>query len=191
MATQLKVTYRDIAKMLAKALPIEGEAFGEQVELNLEAVKALPEEQRITLRVAFIFSSKVPREEREDFFQDIALTLLEAKAETERLAYTIARADWKDWWKKWKVRQHYLNGSLDRTVLDAEGQKVAWGELLIGECEYERLDAEIDGAALYHKLPEWIQRLVSDRIDKGRPIKGGDRQLLNKWILANHSILAR
>ena len=189
MATQLKVTYRDIAKMMAKALPIEGDAFGAQVEENIQAIKAMPEGQRVALRVAYVFSCKVPREDRDDFFQDLTMTLLEAKTADERIAYTIARGDWKNFWEKLKTREHFVNGSLNRTVLDAEGHSVEWGDLLIGEVEYERLDAEIDGKALFHTLPEWIQRLISDKLDRGRPIKGGDRMMLDKWVLAHPSIL--
>ncbi len=96
----LNVTYRDIAKMLATALPVEGEDFRECVESNLEAVKAMPAEAKTALKVAYVFSRKVPREEREDMFQDLALTLFKAKTREEKLAYAIARCDWLDWWKK-------------------------------------------------------------------------------------------
>ncbi|KKK56637.1 hypothetical protein LCGC14_3062530 [marine sediment metagenome] len=216
MATQLKVTYRDIAKMLAKALPIEGADFGAQVEENIQAIKAMPTDQRVALRVAYVFSSKVPREEREDFFQDLTLALLSAQTPDERLAYTIARADWKDFWGRYKTRQHYRDG---RTVLDVEGEQVDMVDLLTGACEYEKLDSEIDGKALIHTLPQWIQDTLNPRniireegagdcqhrymmdgktgtCECGRvvdfptgAIDGGKKQMISKWVRANPSIL--
>ena len=98
MAKQyIEVTYRDIAKMLASALPIEGDGFGCQVNDNLEVIKRLPLEAKHALKVAFVFSRKVPRHEREDLFQDIALAVLKVKTRDERWAYSIARCDWKNW----------------------------------------------------------------------------------------------
>ena len=221
MATHLRVTYRDIAKMLAKALPIEGADFGTQVEENIAAIEAMPEPQRTALKIAYVFSCKVPSDEKADFFQELALTLLEAKVDDDRLAYTIARADWKDFWSRFKTREHYLNGSLNRTILDAEGHSVEWGDLLAGVTEYERLDSEIDGKALIHKLPEWVQSLLAPKItvlyqgkkgcehryqmkdgvgrcECGRRVKfpsgvirGGDRMMLNKWVRANPWVLVR
>lgn len=109
----VQVTYREIAKMFAKALPVEGNEFRERVEANLEAIKSLSTEAKTALKAAYIFSSKVPRQEREDFFQDLALAVYEAHTKDEKLAYAIARCDWLNWWKKHYVRQNracLLNG---------------------------------------------------------------------------------
>jgi hypothetical protein len=45
--------------------------------------------------MAYIFSRKIPKQEREDLFQDIALKLIEADTPEQRLAYAIARCDWQ------------------------------------------------------------------------------------------------
>ena len=45
----IQVTYRDIAKMLSSALPVEGEEFGDKVEEYLETIKALPREAKLAL----------------------------------------------------------------------------------------------------------------------------------------------
>ena len=58
----IQVTYRDIAKMLSSALPVEGEGFGDKVEEYLETIKALPREAKLALKVGYIFSRKVPRQ---------------------------------------------------------------------------------------------------------------------------------
>jgi len=39
--TTIKVTYRDLAKMLVKALPIEDEEFGTKVEEYIRMLKCL------------------------------------------------------------------------------------------------------------------------------------------------------
>ena len=94
MSKQLKdITYRHIAIMLASKLPIDGEEFKTQIEVNLEAIKALPLEQKTALKMAYIFSLKVPRQGREDLFQDIAVKLFEAGTSEQRLAYAIALCD--------------------------------------------------------------------------------------------------
>ncbi len=85
------ITYRHIAKMLASALPVEGQEFGLKVEQYLDTIKRLPQEAKTALKSAYIFSRKVPREEREDLFQDIVLAVLKVKTKDEQLAYAIAR----------------------------------------------------------------------------------------------------
>jgi len=82
--------------MLASALPVEGEDFGDKVNEYLETIKALPREAKLAMKVGYIFSRKVPRQEREDMFQDIALAVFKVKARDERLAYAIARCDWRN-----------------------------------------------------------------------------------------------
>ena len=51
--------------MLASVLPIEGAEFSVKVKENLEAIKALTSEAKTALKVAYVFSRKVPGEERE------------------------------------------------------------------------------------------------------------------------------
>ena len=100
MSKYLAVTYRDIAKMLASALPLDGEDFRAAVESHLATIKALPAATKTAMKVAFVFSRKVNREDREDMFQELALAVLKVKTPDEKLAYTIARFDWLNWWRK-------------------------------------------------------------------------------------------
>jgi len=183
----LKVTYRDIAKMLCSALPVEGEEFRERVESYIEAIKAMPTSAKLALKSAFVFSRKVPKPEREDLFQELALAVLKTKATDERLAYAVARCDWQNWWSKYKIRQHY---SLDSVVEDGEGNQVPYGELIVGEVEFERkLNGELDGKALYDQLPYWIKSIVDKRLI-GKSITGGERIMLNKWVGSRPTVLA-
>jgi hypothetical protein len=195
MASTLKVSYRDIAKMFVKALPVEGREFGDKVEQYLDVIKGMPAVSKVALKSAYIFSRKVPREEREDLFQDIALAILEAKTKDERLAYAIARCDWQNWWGKYKIRQHQ---SLDSIIEDDEGNPVTLGELIVGEVEFERkVDGELDAQRIWDKLPEDIKPIVEKRLmgkplstvrnGRGRPstdtaLSNCERQRLSRWI---------
>ena len=179
---QLKdITYRHVAKMLASALPVEGQEFGLKVEHYLDTIKRLPQEAKIALKSAYIFSRKVPREEREDLFQDIALAVLKVKTEDERLAYAIARCDWRDFWKAYKIRQHY---SLDSVIEDTEGNPVTLGELLVGEAEFERkMNGKLDAERIYNTLPLNIQPLIDKRLI-GKPLNQTERKRLSRYVKA-------
>ncbi|GAH01794.1 unnamed protein product, partial [marine sediment metagenome] len=52
-----------------------------------------------------------------------------------KLAYAIARCDWIDFWKRYKIRQHL---SLDSVTEDESGNPVTLAEMLVGETEFER-----------------------------------------------------
>jgi len=165
--------------MLCSALPVEGQGFGEKVESYIETIKAMPKESKNALKVAYIFSRKVPREEREDLFQDIALAILKAKAQDEKLAYAIARCDWQDWWAKYKIRQHY---SLDTIVEDTEGNPVALAELLVGETEFERkMDGKMDAERIYNKLPANIKPMIDKRLI-GKALTHQERNTMNYYV---------
>jgi len=158
----IEVTYRDIAKMLASALPIQGDDFGNQVNDNLEVIKTLPLEAKHALKVAYVFSRKVPRHEREDLFQDIALAVLKVKTRDERLAYSIARCDWQNWWSKFSIRQHY---SLDSVTEDEDGNPATMAELIVGEVEFEnKINGKLDAERIWNKLPEDIKPIVFNRL---------------------------
>jgi len=175
----IEITYRDIAKMLASALPIEGDDFGNQVNDNLEAIKALPLEAKHALKMAYVFSHKVPRHEREDLFQDIALAVLKLKTRDERLAYSIARCDWRDWWRKYSIRQHY---SMDSVSEDEDGNPVTLAETIVGEVEFEnKMDGKLDAERIWSKIPEDIKPLVFKRLI-GKGLTVPERNKINYYV---------
>lgn len=188
-ANSIQVEFRTIAKFLVKAIPIDGQQFGAKVESTLLAIKHLRPECKTALKAAYVFASKVPREEREDMFQDLTLAILERKTKDERLAYSIARFDWIDWWRKYKVRSHF-GLSLESTVKDEEGNETYLRELLVGECEFERkIDGKLDGQALWAKLPKAIQAIVQKRL-VGKALNGAERVMLHRFVKANPMLLA-
>jgi len=174
-----EITYRDIAQMMAAALPDKDEEFAARVEEYLTTIKAMSTEAKTALKVAYVFSRKVPRHEREDMFQDIALAVFKAKTRDERLAYSIARCDWRDWWRKYSIRQHY---SLDTVVEDEDGNPVTMGELVVGEVEFEnKMDGKLDAERIWNKLPSDIKPIVFNRLI-GKALNSSERNLLNRWV---------
>jgi len=107
MQNKLRVTYRQIAKHFCRALPIEGREFGNKVSEVTEVIKRLPKGQKQALQCAFIFARKVPRQERDDLFQELTLAILQSQTEDVKLAYAIARCDWINFWQKYKTKQFY------------------------------------------------------------------------------------
>jgi len=176
-----ELTYRRIAIMFVKALPVDGEDFSVKVGEYLAIIKALPKEAKIALRMAYVFGSKAPVEEREDLFQDIALALLKAKATDEKLAYAIARCDWLDWWRKYKIRQHV---NLDSVVEDSEGNITTLAELVIGEAEFEdKVNGQLEAHRIWQALAPFpaIKTLVSKRLI-GKPLTNLEHDTLNRWV---------
>ena len=181
MKSQLKVTYRDIAKMLTKAMPIEGKEFGDKVAAALASIKKLPAESKIALKTAYIFSRKAPRQDREDLFQELFMAVLESNTKDEPLAYAIARCDWRNWWAKRMRHQQYLGGSLNKVVAADDGHETEVGELIVGEVEFERVMIDrIDAETLFARLPKWLQPLINKRL-VGMALSAVERQKLCRW----------
>jgi len=65
----MNVSYRQIAKVLAKGMQLGGQDYSDKVEEYIKSIEAMPVEQRATLSAAYIFSCKVPKEEREDILK--------------------------------------------------------------------------------------------------------------------------
>lgn len=179
---KLKVSYRDIAKMLCGALPVEGQEYGLKVSEYMETIKRLPVESRLALKTAYIFSRKVPKEEREDMFQELVIAVLEVQTKDEPFAYAITRCDWRNWWRKYMTRQHYYGGSLNRTVQDSDGQEVELAELIVGEAEFEnRMDGELQAKRIWLQLPDTIKPIINRRI-AGYALNATERQRLSRYV---------
>lgn len=175
----IHITYRHIATMLASALPVQDEEFGAKTNEYLETIKAMSQGNKVALKVAYVFSRKVPREEREDLFQEIALAVFKSKTKDERLAYAIARCDWQNWWRKYMIRQHY---SLDTVIEDDDGNPVTMSELLVGEVEFERkMDGKLDAERIWEKLPDKVQPCITKRL-LGMALNHQERNTLNYYV---------
>jgi hypothetical protein len=195
----IKTTYRTIAKSICAYAPVNDGEFGELVQSTINNLKSMGKTARLAVKVAYVFSRKVPREDREDMFQELVTAVLDSGATEERFAYTIARRDWQNWWQKRKLHSQYFAGYLSETVTDSDNEDTELAELLVGEVEFERkLDGKLDGERLWERIPDNIKPLVQKRL-LGKPLgaprnrKGGrpkndgtlnntERQRLNYWI---------
>lgn len=186
----MELTYRHIAKMLVQALPITGDDMSAKVEEYHKVIKALPASARYALRAAYIFGSKAPREEREDLFQELALKALQARADSEKLAYAIARADWVDWWKSYKRNRGFITTSLESVTMDNDGHTVTLGRLLVGECDFElKMDGQLDAERIFDSLPDNLKRIVERRLT-GQMVSPFEHLELTEWAAKHAMMLA-
>jgi len=174
------ITYRHIAKMMCSHLPVEEHDYFEAVESMLHSILELPIEAKYALKCAYIFSRKAPREEREDLFQDLMLKLLESRIGEEKLCYAVARCDWLDWWKRYKIREHF---SLDVSVSEDEsGNPVTLGDLLTNEIRFETMiDAKLDAETIWQKLPVEIKPIITKRL-QNKALTACERKRLNRFV---------
>jgi hypothetical protein len=188
-------TYRNIAKMLASALLEDGEDFKTHVEEYLEVINKLPTDSKRALHYAYIFSRKAPQQERNDLYQELAIRLLESRPINDKLAYSIARCDWKDWWRSFKLRNNYNYESIERLADSEDGsdygdnaidRQVYHSELLVGEIEVERI---ADLNKLWSLLPDNIKHIVTKRFN-GYALSGKDRVAMCRYMKVHGELLA-
>jgi DNA-directed RNA polymerase specialized sigma24 family protein len=182
-------TLHNMAKWLCSALPLEGEDFGAQVnaaERELSQMTKRNKANLVALQTAYVFSKKVPRQERRDMFQELFLTLYQHKMSDNGLAYAIAHGDWCNWWRSYKLRSHY---SLDM-VADANSGD-SFGDLLVGVCDFEmQILGKINGDRLLEALPDYIRKIVQRKLD-GRPTSKREQSQLRMWVNQRPTILAQ
>ena len=182
-------TLHDVAKWLASGLPLEGEDFGRQVQTVERELLRLTKRNKtnlVALQTAYVFSKKVPRQERRDMFQELFLTLYEHKMSDNGLAYAIARADWVDWWRSFKIRSHY---SLDM-VADADSGE-SFGDLLVGVCDFEaQILGKLNGDRLLEALPDYIRKIVQRKLN-GQPTSKREQAQLRLWVNQRPTVLAQ
>lgn len=163
MVSTIEVSYRNIARLLCQT-DREANDYAEALEFTLTQVKALPAQTKLSMRIAYIFASKVPHEEREDCFQTFTATLLKSGISDERLAYAVIRADWLDFWRAYKVKER-ARTTLESEVTDADGNAAELGDLLIGEVEFEnKMESTLDTASLWSQIPADMRSLIAKRL---------------------------
>ena len=164
-----------------------------------KAIDKLDINAQLAIQTAFIFSRKAPANERQDLFQELLTAVLASGTEKLAFAYTIARRDWQNWYKTYKLHSQFYSGYLSDTITNSDGEETELAELLVGEVEFERRQIDkLDAQSLWHQIPADIQSLVVKRL-QGKPLgtsrnrKGGrpkqsqtldntERSRLNRWI---------
>ena len=187
----LKVEYRTIAKWLNSYTEQSDNEFVANVETSLHEIKDLPSHQRLDMKLAYIFSRKVPHQERQDVYQDIMAALIEYGQGDVKLLYAIARNVWRTWWRNYLTRTHYLSGHIiqdDGDENDERGNVLA--ETLVGECDFERkIEGEIEGQRIWAALPKDIKAICKKRL-LGKATTATERSLLARWIAKRPMILS-
>jgi len=187
MENKIRVSHRQLAVMLAKAMPIDSDDFKNKVNEFTQVIQNLPAQAKIALQSAYIFSGKVPREEREDIFQDLALAVLKAKTKDIKLGYAIARCDWRNWWQSYMLRQHFNahNLSLESELEDVDGNTVYLRELIVGEVEFERKICDsLDCQKVMQSLPSRVKGIIQQRL-LGKAVNVKDRMYLSRYLKGN------
>lgn len=184
-----RLDFRKLAKWYAASLPLDGEEWGAAVSETEAAFLKLTKRtiERLSVEMSYVFSRKVPEQESRDVFNSLYLLLRERGIYDVGLAYAVARDWWRDYWRAYKVRQHY---SLDAPV-SAEPEAATYGDLLVGVCDFEaQMIGKVDGDSLLSQLPEHIQRIVRRKLD-GYPVSKRDSCQLRMWVNTRPTVLAQ
>lgn len=201
-----KANYSQIAKAAISHSFDDDDEYIELVKRTASAYSELGTTGQLAVEAAYVFSRKVPSHERQDLFQELVLAVLDSGTENPAFAYTIARRDWQDWWKSFKLHSQYYEGSMNEVIVNSEGEETELAELLVGEVEFEAKQIDkLDARRLWQQIPKDIQKLVVKRLrgrplgsprkrGKGRPKSSGsldntERQRLNRWTKANSHLL--
>lgn len=173
--------------------------FMELVANTSKAIDKLDVNAKLAIQTAYIFSRKVPANERQDLFQELLTAVIASGTEKLAFAYTIARRDWQNWYKTYKLHSHFYSGYLSETITNSDGEETELAELLVGEVEFERKQIDkLDAQSLWHQIPSDIKSLVMKRL-QGKPLgtrrsrKGGrpkqsqtldntERSRLNRYV---------
>lgn len=178
---KIKVTDRQIAKILVRALPLDDEELAGKVDECTKVIEAMPENHKLALKSAYIFSSKVPVEERGDFFQELVLAVLKNGTESEKLAYKITQQDFRDWIEKQEVQKRRLAGSLNKVRTDQHGNEYELIDTIIGVDDFEdKAIAKLEAQRLYRKLPYDI-KLIVKKLYRGEKLLGKERDKIYEY----------
>ena len=163
----IKVTYRDVAKLLCTDIP-ECD-YSAAVDKALDTIKALPEQTKLSMRIAYIFAAKVPHDERLDCFQSFTATLIEHGTNEPKLAYSITMNNWRNWWRSYKIHAYT---DLDATIENDDSDDVTTlGDLLVGEIEFtNRLESDDSADRLWLQVPADIKPIILKRMQAREPI---------------------
>jgi len=191
----MDVSYRSIAKLLARGMPIDGQDYSDIIEGYIKSIEAMPPEQQSTLKSAYIFSRKAPEAERQDLFQHLVAHGLAVLASwpkpilnTAGFCYGVARNEWKFWTRKRKGRLKILGGgflSLNEPVRDSLDGDIELQDAIAGEVEFEsKLNSELDCQAVLNTLPDRLKTILAKRLN-GYTISSADQKALSRYIKKN------
>lgn len=186
MNMKLRVTSRQIAKLLVRNLPDNAGKVDEYTKV----IETMPEESKLALQSAYIFSSKVPPEERGDMFQELFCQVLEAfnkqkvtdiEQVKHAFAYTAGKFRLWNWEQKRKRRQKHFGGSLNEVITDEDGNEIELIDTLIGENDFEdKLIATLEAQRIWDELPDTIKPIIKKKL-RGEPLLVKEQSKLERF----------
>jgi len=199
MTVITKATYQQVSKAMLGPNFDRDDSFIDLVKQTAKQIEGLGVNAKLAIEAGYIFSRKVPQEERQDIFQELVTAILDSGTESAAFAYTIARRDWQNWWAEYKLHSQFYEGYLSETITNSDGEETELAELLVGEVEFENRQIDkLDAQRLWQQIPAYIQQLVTKRLE-GKPLgasrkrkagqpknsgtlNGTERQRLNRWV---------
>ena len=199
MSIITKATYQQVSKAMLGPNFERDESFIELVKETAKGIQSLEIKAKLAIEAGYIFSRKVPQNERQDVFQELVTAILDSGTEDAAFAYTIARRDWQNFWSKYELHSQFYEGYLSDTITNSDGEETELAELLVGEVEFENKQIDkLDAERLWNQIPADIQQLVTKRL-QGKPLgaprkrkagqpknsgtlNGTERQRLNRWV---------
>jgi len=199
MTVITKATYQQVSKAMLGPNFDRDDSFIDLVKQTAKQIEGLGVNAKLAIEAGYIFSRKVPQEERQDIFQELVTAILDSGTESAAFAYTIARRDWQNWWAEYKLHSQFYEGYLSETITNSDGEETELAELLVGEVEFENRQMDkLDAQRLWQQIPAYIQQLVTKRLE-GKPLgasrkrkagqpknsgtlNGTERQRLNRWV---------
>lgn len=199
MSILTKANYQQVAKSAIAHSFDDDDEYIELVKRTASEFEKLDINAKLAIESAYIFSRKVPMSERQDFSQELITAILASGVQNPAFAYAIARRDWQDWWRTYKLHSQFHQGYLSEVILNSDGEETELAELLVGEVEFEAKQIDrLDTSALWKRIPKHIQKLVLKRLQgkplgsprqrkAGRPkssasLNNTERQTLNRWV---------
>jgi DNA-directed RNA polymerase specialized sigma24 family protein len=202
----VNVTSRDIALMFAKHSGFtDWHDIERLTDDYLKSIKKMPKNQILALKMAYVFSSRLPIEDRQDMFQELFIALFQARVKDEKLAYTITRCNWVDFYRGYERKQNMYGGSLDTLdlndieLIENQNNDIAYHsdmpdrssmnardkrtirEYLTGALEYEQIDSDIDTHKFLKSMPKDIRSIVVKRMS-GDKLENKEYKRLDYWV---------
>ncbi len=196
----MDVSYRQIAKVLAHGMPVEGKDYIEIIDGYIKSIEAMPVEQQALLKASYIFSRKAQKEDRPDLFQHFVahgLKLLsqwpEPILDIAGFCYVVVRNEWKRLTRERKRHIRMINGgflSLNVMVSDTEDEDRELLDTIADDLDLQsEINSELDSQAVLDTLPDKVKTIVKKRMLGGEKISNREYERLARYREENEKAI--
>jgi len=192
----MKISYRTLAKVLAYDMPLDDQEYSDIIEWYIKSIEAMPPKHQETLKAAYVFSRKAPKEDWQDLFQHFVAHGLKILNQWPKpikdiagFCYVVVRNEWKRVTRERKRHIRMLNGgfvSLNKIVPsahpDGDSREVELQELIADDLDLEsELNSELDSQAVLDTLPDRVKAIVKKRLLGGEKISNREYERLARY----------